>query len=62
MIIKKWNLLTNFWDNLQFIAAHGIHGNPIIVHSVEVNPVDYAMASIVGDGLRDQEINLPFEK
>ena len=62
MIIKKWNVLTNFWDNLQFIPAYGIHGNPIIVHSVEVNPVDYAMASIVGAGLRDQEITLPFEK
>ena len=55
-------MLTNFRDNLQFIPAHGIHGNPVIVHSVEVNPVDYAMASIVGAGLRDQEINLPFEK
>ena len=60
MIIKKWNLLTKFRDNLQFIPAHGIHGNPIIVHSVEVNPVDYAMASIIGAVLRDQEITLPF--
>ena len=41
-------LLTNFRDNLQFAPAHGIHENPIIVHSVEVSPVDYAMASITG--------------
>ena len=55
-------LLTNFRDNLQFTPAHGIHGNPIIVHSVEVNPVDYTMASITGAGLRDKEITLAFAK
>ena len=55
-------LLTNFRDNLQFTPAHGIHGNPITVHSVEVNPVDYAMASIIGAVLRDKEINLAFAK
>ena len=43
-------LLTNFRDNLQFTTARGIHGNPIIVHSVEVNPVDYAMTLIIGTG------------
>ena len=43
-------LFTNFQDNLQFILAHGIHGNLIIVNSIEVNPVDYAMASIIGAG------------
>ena len=55
-------LLTNFRDNLQFTPAHGIHGNPITVHSVEVNPVDYAMASIIGAVLRDKEITLAFAK
>ena len=53
-------LLTNFQHNLQLtLLAHGTHGNPIIVHSVKVNPVDYAMASIIGAGLRDKEINHP---
>ena len=52
-------LLTNFQPNLQFTLAHGIHGKPIIVHSVKGNPVDYAMASIIGAGLRDKEINHP---
>ena len=27
-----------------------------MVHSVEVNPVDYAMSSIIGAGLGDKEI------
>ena len=53
---------TNVRDNLQFTPAHGIHGNPIIVHSVEVNHVDYTMASIIGAGLREKEIILPFAK
>ena len=53
-------LLTNFRDNLQFTPARGIHGNPIIVHSVEVNPVDYAMTLIIGAGLRDKEITPVF--
>ena len=54
-------LLTNFQYNLQFTPAYGIHRNPII-HSVSVNPVDYAMASITGAGLRDKEITLTFPK
>ena len=53
-------LLTNFRDNLQFTPAHGIHGNPIIAHSVEVNPNDYAIALIIRAGLRDKEITLAF--
>ena len=55
-------LLTNFRDNLQFTPAHGIHGNAIIVHSVEVNPVDYIMASITAVGSGDKEITLAFAK
>ena len=49
-------LLTNFQYDLQFTPAYGIQENPIIVHSVRVNPVDYAMASITGAGLRDKNI------
>ena len=55
-------LFTSFQYNLQFTPAYGIHGNPIIVHSVRVNPVDYAMASITRAGLRDKEITLTFPK
>ena len=50
--------LTNFQDIIQFIPARGIHGNLIIVHSVEVNPADDAMASIIGAGIKDEEITL----
>ena len=55
-------LLINFQDNFQFTPAQGIRGNPIIVHSVGVNPVEYAMASIIESGLRDTEITLAFAK
>ena len=55
-------LFTSFQYNLQFTPAYGIHGNPIIVHPVRVNPVDYAMASITRAGLRDKEITLTFPK
>ena len=55
-------LLTNFRDNSQFTPAHGIHGNPIIVHLFKINLVDYAMALIIGAGLRDKEITLAFTK
>ena len=55
-------LLTNFQYYLQFKPAYGIHENPIIVPSVRVNPVDYAMTSITGAGLRDKDITLTFPK
>ena len=55
-------MLTNFRDNLQFKPAHGIHGNPIIVHLVEVSHVDYAMTSMIGTRLRDTQITLAFAK
>ena len=53
---------TNFRDNLQFKPAHGIHGNSMIVHLIEENPVDYAMTSVIGARLRDKEITLAFAK
>ena len=56
----KYFLLTNFRDNLQFTPTHEIHGNPTIVHSVEADPVDYAMVTIIGAGLRDKKITLAF--
>ena len=35
--------------------GHGIHGDAIIVHSKEVNHVDYAKASINEAGLRERK-------
>ena len=52
----------NFRANLQFTPTHGIHENTIIVHSVEVNPVDYAVALAIGAGLRNKEITLALTK
>ena len=34
----------------------------MIVHLVELNPVDYAMTSIIGAGLGDKQITLAFAK
>ena len=51
-----------FQDNLQFTPAHGVHGNLIIIHLVEVNPVDYAVTSIIGPGLRYRETTIAFAK
>ena len=58
----KYFLLTNFQDNIQFTTVHGIHGNPIIVHLVDVNPVVYTMVSIIGAELRHKYITLAFAK
>ena len=33
-----------------------------MVHAHEVNPVDYAIASIIGAGLRDEAITISFAK
>ena len=52
--------LTNFQGSLKFTPGRGIHGNPKIVPSKEANLVDNAMASIIGDGLIDNEITIAF--
>ena len=44
----KYFLLENFKESICFTPARGIHGNPTEVHAHEVNPVDYAIASIIG--------------
>ena len=49
----KLVLLTDLQDNLQLKPARRIHENPITVYSMEVNYVDYTMASINESGLRD---------
>ena len=55
-------MLTRFQDNSQFTRAQGIHRNPVIDHLVEVNPVDYVIASIIGARLTDRDITLSFAK
>ena len=36
--------------------------NPILVHAHEMNPVDYAIASISVAGLHEEEITISFAK
>ena len=52
----KYFLQENFKEFIFFTPANWIHGNSIIVHAYEVNPVDYAIASIIVAGMRDEEI------
>ena len=49
-------LQENFKEPTRFTPSVRIHGNSIAVHAYEVNPADYAIASITGAGLRDGEI------
>ena len=58
----KYFLQGNFKESICFTLARGMHGNPIVVHAHEVNPVDYAIASIIGARLLHEEITIPFEK
>ena len=58
----KYFLQGNFKESICFTLARGMHGNPIVVHAHEVNPVDYAIASVIGASLLDEEITIPFEK
>ena len=55
-------LQENFKELICFTQACRIHGNPLVVHAHEVNPADYAIASIIGAGLRDKEITISFAK
>ena len=58
----KHFLQENFKESTCFTPARGIHRNPIVVHAHEVNPVGYAIASIIGASLRDEEITISFAK
>ena len=58
----KYFLQENFKESICFWPTRGIHGNPIMVHAHEVNPIDYAIASIIGAGLRDEEITISLAK
>ena len=41
-------------------TALGLHGSPLMLHDSGVNPTDYALPYLVGDGLRDAEITVTF--
>ena len=58
----KYFLQEIFKESICFKPARGIHGNPIVVHAHEVNPVDYVISSIIGAGLPDEEITISFAK
>ena len=44
------------------MTACWIHGNPIVAHALEMNPVDYVITSVIGIGLPDKEITVFFAK
>ena len=58
----KYFLQENFKELICFTPACWIHGNPIVVHAHEVNTVNYAIASVIGAGLHDEEITISFGK
>ena len=49
------------WIHRNPVVFH-VHGNPVVVHVHKVNPVDYAIVSVIGVGLRDAEITISFAK
>ena len=51
-----------FKDKVGFKRALGIHGAGNILHSTDVNPLDYSLATICGDSLRDDDITKAFAK
>ena len=58
----KYFLQENFKEPLYHIPIYWIQGNPIAVHAHEINPVDHAIASIIGARLHDEEITISFAK
>ena len=49
-----------FPEEIRFTPTLGLHGSPLVLHAGDVNPTDYALASLVGTGLRDAEITVTF--
>ena len=58
----KYFLQKNFKESICFSPARGIHGNPIVICAHEVNPVDYAITSIIEAELRDGETMISVAK
>ena len=58
----KYFLEENVKELICFKPACCIQRNLIVVHTHDVNPVDYVIASIIGAGLRDDEIMISLSK
>ena len=58
----KYFLHENFKEPICFTSVCRIHGNPIVVYAHGKNPLDYAIASIIGAVLHDEEITISFAK
>ena len=52
----------NVKEFICFKPAGGINGNPTVVRTHEMNPVDCGIASIIRAGLHDEEITVSFTK
>ena len=68
-VLRQWkhqwqqkDEIFSFKESICFTPACWINGNSSVVHAHEVNPVDYAIASIIGAELRDEEIAIYFAK
>ena len=53
---------SKFKEKVEFKRASGIHGAGNILHSTDVNPLDYSLATIRGAGLRDDNITKAFAR
>ena len=53
---------SKFKEKVGFKRASGIHGAGNILHSTDVNPLDYSLATIRGAGLRDDDITKAFAR
>ena len=52
------DLISDKFPEIRFTPGIGLHGTPLVLHACDVNPADYALASRVGAGLRDEEITV----
>eukprot|EP00794_Sanderia_malayensis_P011439 gene11439-12635_t len=53
-------ILRKFEGKVDFARASGVRGSGNILHSVDVNPLDYSLATLQGAGLRDDDITKAF--
>ena len=57
---SKKLITETFPEEIRFTSASGFQGSPLVLHASDVNPTDYALASLVGAGLRGAEITVAF--
>ena len=58
----KYFLHKNFKESICITPVYWIHENPVAVYAHQVDPVYYAIASIIGAGLLEEEIAISFAK